>query len=72
MLAGAHGARARQELPLWPTPRSRRTRGGRVPILGLEILRYAYNSHNPGGKTQVPRDDAAPQGAEAPTPLGDC
>ena len=64
-MAGAHGASARRELPLGPTPRSRRTRGGQVTIPG-EILPYLYKSNNPGTKT-IHRVDTAPQDVETPT-----
>ena len=42
------------------------------PSPDQKILPYFYNSNNPGTKTQIPRVDAAPQGVEAPTQLGDC
>ena len=66
---GAWGAR--RELLLGETPRSRRTRGGYVPILGSEIPPYIYNYDNTGTKIVIPRVETDPHGVETPTPPAD-
>ena len=63
-MAGAHKGRVRRELRLEPTPRSRRTRGGKLPIPGSEIIQHPYNCNYPWTKTKIPRVDTAPQGVE--------
>ena len=71
-LAEAHGTRTGRELSFETTPRSRRTRGGYVPISGSGILPYLCNSNNPRTKTQIPRVDTAPESVENTTQLAGC
>ena len=53
-MAGAHGVSAR-ELPLGPTPRSRRTRKGQGPIAGSDIRHVPTTPANRGQKQRSPK-----------------
>ena len=55
ILAGSHEASVLRELPLRPTSRFRRTRGGYGTIPRSEILLYIYTFNNPGTKTMISR-----------------
>ena len=65
-----HGACAREELSLWPTSRSRRTRGGRGLIPGLRKLSMSLRLRQPGRRDGDSPGVYRPAGYGKPNPTG--
>ena len=68
----------RKSQPRWPIVhwlgivyRASALLGGQVPISGLEILLYLYNSDNLGTKTVISRVETSPHDVETPVPPAD-